>query len=62
MNLVTIQNMFVSWSLALNKDGISRFGSLVYLKISVFLFSFEVFASSLELLAYCFEDVTEYED
>lgn len=62
MNLVTIQNIFVSWSLALDKDSISGFGSLVYLKTSVLLFSFEFFSSSLEALAYWFEAVTEHQD
>lgn len=43
MNLVTIQNIFASWSLALDKDSIYGFGSLVYLKTSKFFFSFEFF-------------------
>lgn len=32
MNLVTVQNIFVSWSLTLVKDSIPGSGSLVYLK------------------------------
>lgn len=62
MNLVTIQNIFGSWGFTLDKDGISGFGSLLYSKTFILLFSFEVFVSSLELLAYWFEAVTEYEE
>lgn len=61
MNLVTIQNAFVSWSLAPLEDTITGLGSAAYLKASIILCYFKFFSSSLEPLAYWFKAISKYQ-
>lgn len=64
MDLVTVQNVFVSWSPALVWDSVSGFGFLVYLETCtlLFYFFFFFFPCSLEPVVYWFKTVSEYQE